>query len=179
MSLTRAKKTVLSLLLGVGAMALAGSAVADVRFYAYDASDRTTQALTRGITLEVQRGLMGATSLKGLFSTTSRGSARFNSGGPSQVRSVLPDGATANQIYSLASEGDGRALGRALCPGANETWLVGSRLKSGHPTTLHAVGLWADGQYRHCVALNYRYRGEWAQPPGPSIANPDGLIQPR
>ena len=179
MSVTRAHKTVLIMLMGAGAMALATSASADVRFYAYDASDRTTQSMTRGITLEVQRGLMGATSLKGLFSTTSRGSARFNAGGPSQVRSVLPDGATANQIYSLAAEGDGRALGRALCPGANETWIVGSRLRSGHPTTLHAVGLWSDGQYRHCVALNYRYRGEWAQPPGPSVANPDGLIQPR
>ena len=179
MSLTSAHKSVLALLMGAGAMALAGPASADVRFYAYDASDRTTQSLTRGITLEVRRGLMGATTLRGLFSTTSRGSARFISGGPSQARSVLPDGSTANQIYSIAAEGDGRALGRALCPGANDTWLIASRLKSGHPTTLHAVGLWSDGQYRHCVALNYNYRGEWAQPPGPTVANPDGLIQPR
>jgi len=179
MTLTYQCKTGLAVLSGVAVLAVAGAASADVRFYAYDASDRPTQALTRGITLEVQRGLFGATSLRGLFSTSSRGAARFTSGGPSAVRSVLPDGATATQIYGIEAEGDGRALGRALCPGADETWLVASRLKSGHPTTLYAAGRWADGQYRHCVTLNYRYRGEWAQPPGPTIANPDGLIQPR
>jgi len=158
---------------------VATNALADVRFYAFDAADRTTQSLTRGITLEVQRGLFGATRLNGLFSTTSRGSARFVSGGPSEVLSVLPQGAGENQIYSMAPEGDGPALGRALCPGSDKAWIVGGRIRSGHSTNLQAVGLWPDGKYRLCASLSYRYRGEWAQPPEPSVANPDGLIQPR
>lgn len=151
---------------GLLAIAFALPAAADVRFYSYDAADRLTQSLTRGITLEVDRGLFGATALRGLFSTTARGSARFVRGGPSQVLGQLPEGSTANQIYSLGPQGDGPALGRALCPGADQTWIIASRLRTGTPTTLHAVGLWADGKYRHCAALSYRYRGEWAQPPG-------------
>lgn len=169
--------------LGAAAAALmlgtASTANADVRFYAFDAGDRTTQSLTRGITLEVERGLFGATRLKALYSTTSRGSARFVSGGPSEVLQVLPQGARENQIYGFETEGDGPALGRALCPGASQTWLVGGRIRSGQGTALQTVGVWPDGKYRLCASLSYRYRGEWAQPPGPSVVNPDGLIQPR
>lgn len=146
-------------------MAVAGSAAADVRFFAYDASDRTTQSLTRGITLEVERGLFGATRVRGLFSTSNRGSAQFRPASPSGVQDVVPAEGRGGSIYSIVQEGDGRALGRALCPGSDEAWLVVGRVRSGHPLTIHAVGHWPDGVKRHCVALTYRYRGEWARLP--------------
>ena len=177
MSILNVKPVLVTVVMSTALMS--SVAYADVRFYAFDAADRMTQSLTRGITLEVQRGLFGATRLNGLFSTTSRGSARFVGGGPSQVLSVLPQGANETQIYSMSAEGDGPALGRALCPGATQTWLVGGRIRSGHGTNLQAVGIWHDGKYRLCASLSYRYRGEWAQPTEPSVANPEGLIQPR
>jgi hypothetical protein len=74
----------------LAASATAGSAAADTRFLAFDARDRTTQALTRGVTLEVERGLFGAVAVRNLFSSTSRGSASFRSGGPDAVRRALP-----------------------------------------------------------------------------------------
>ncbi len=145
----------------------AGSAQArSTRFIAYDARDRTTQALTRGVTLEVERGLFGAVAVRNLYSTTSRGSARFKRGGPQAVRSVLPDGARESGIYQIVMEQDGRGLTRALCPGAEAAWVVAGRVRMARPLTLHAVGLWPDGKYRHCVQLNYDYRGEWALPAG-------------
>lgn len=148
----------------------AGPAAASTRFLAFDARDRTTQALTRGVTLEVERGLFGATAVRNLFSSTSRGSASFTPGGPDAVRRTLPAGASESGVYAIVQEGDGRGLARALCPGADETWVVVGRVRAGRPMTMHAVGRWSDGQFRHCVQLNYHYRGEWATQAGSSPA---------
>lgn len=145
----------------------AGAAEArSTRYIAYDARDRTTQALTRGVTLEVERGLFGAIAVRNLYSTTSRGSARFERGGPQDVRSALPQGARESAVYQIVMEQDGRGLAQALCPGSEMAWVVAGRVRVARPLTLHAVGLWPDGRYRHCVQLNYDYRGEWALPAG-------------
>ena len=53
----------------------AAPAQADTRFLAYNASDRITQALTKGVTLEVRRGLFGAVQVERLYSTSARGTA--------------------------------------------------------------------------------------------------------
>lgn len=143
----------------------AAPATADVRLYAYDASDRITQTLTRGITLEVERGLFGAISVRSLISTTQRGTAHVTPGGPDAVRTVLPEGAAETAIYAIVTEGESAGLIRALCPGAEAAWLVVGRVRVVRPLTMQAVGRWADGRYRHCVTLSYSYRGEWAAPP--------------
>lgn len=159
----------------------AGEAEAQsIRYLAFDAKDRTTQSLTRGVTLEVERGLFGAVAVRNLFSTSSRGSASFKPGGPNEVRSALPDGARETRLYEIVQEGDGRGLARALCPGSNQAWLVVGRVRVARPLTLQAVGLWPDGQYRHCVKLNYDYRGEWALPPeGRGLSDGELPVGPR
>lgn len=151
--------------------AVAGPAAAEIRYLAYDASDRVTQALTRGVTLEANRGLFGAISVRRIISTSNRGSADIRRGGPDDVRRALPDGARETAVYTISPEGDGRGLSRALCPGADQTWLVLGRVRLARPLTLHAVGRWTDGTYRHCVALSYSWRGEWAVPPAAGVAD--------
>lgn len=145
--------------------AVAGPAAAETRYLAYDASDRVTQALTRGITLEAERGLFGAISVRRIISTSNRGSADIRRGGPDAVRRALPAGSTETSVYTVTPEGGGRALGRALCPGSEDAWMVLGRVRLARPLTVHAVGRWADGTYRHCVQLSYDWRGEWAKPP--------------
>lgn len=135
------------------------------RYLAYDASDRVTRALTRGVTLEVERGLFGAVSVRRIISTSARGSAEIERGGPDQARRVLPEGSGETTLYTIPTTGDGRPLGRALCPGADQTFLVLGSVRAVRPLVMHAVGRWSDGQYRHCVQLSYTYRGEWALPP--------------
>jgi|TARA_R110002124_G_scaffold185660_1_gene353145 hypothetical protein len=148
-------------------------AAGETRYLAYDAADRVTQALTRGVTLEVERSLFGAIGVRRLISTTQRGSAEIRRGGPDRVRQVLPTGVTAPNIYSIAPEGDGRGLSRALCPGADETWLAIGRVRLARPLEIHAVGRWPDGTLRHCVRLSYNWRGEWSVPPaGPDLIDP-------
>lgn len=151
-------------------LAVATPARADVRLWAFDPADRVTRALTRGLTFQVQRGLFGAVRVEKLYATTSRGSAEVRRGGPDGTIRVLPQGARERAVYEVVSEGEGRALGRALCPSADAVWLVMGRVRQGRPLTMHAVGRWSDGTFRHCVALSYLYRGEWAA--GPESAGP-------
>ena len=154
-------------------VSIAAPARAETRFLAYDAADRVTQALTRGVTLEIRRGLLGGVSVRRIISTTARGAARIDYGGPDEVRRVLPEGSSEATVYTIPSEGDGRGLSRALCPGSDQAFLVLGRVRAGRPLTAHAVGRWADGALRHCVTLQYNYRGEWALPPPPSSEAPD------
>jgi len=154
--------------------AVAGPAAAETRYLAYNASDRVTQALTRGITLEADRGLFGAISVRRIISTSSRGSAHIRRGGPDAVRRALPAGARETAVYAITPEGGGRALGRALCPGSDDAWMVLGRVRLARPLTVHAVGRWADGTYRHCVRLSYDWRGEWAAPPASGPADDPG-----
>jgi hypothetical protein len=144
--------------------AVAAPASAETRYLAYDASDRITQAMTRGITLEAERGLFGAISVRRIISTSNRGSADIRYGGPDAVRRALPVGSRETSVYTINPEGGGRGLSRALCPGAEEAWMVIGRVRLGRPMTAHAVGRWSDGGYRHCVRLSYNWRGEWALP---------------
>jgi hypothetical protein len=151
----------------------AGPAAAETRYLAYDAADRVTQALTRGVTLEVERSLLGSISVRRLFSTSQRGSAGLRRGGPDGARAVRAADAAAATVYGLAPGVDGRGLGRALCPGADETWLVIQRVRMARPLTVDAVGRWSDGTLRPCVRLSYLWRGEWAAPPaGPVLDDP-------
>jgi hypothetical protein len=136
-----------------------------VRFYAYDPDDALTQGLTRGITLQVEPRFLGGLRVQRLFSTTSRGSAGLEGGGPSELMAVLPAGSTETNIYRVLPEGDGRALANALCPGSTDAWIVTGRVRLVRPLVVHAVGRWADGRYRHCARLSYQFRGEWAAPP--------------
>ncbi len=145
-------------------LALAGPAFADTRFLAFDPSDRVTRALTRGVTLEVERGLFGSIRVNRIVSTSARGAADILRGGPEAARRALPEGAAEATVSTVPPEGDGRGLARALCPGADETFLVLGRVRAGYPMTMHGVGRWSDGAYRHCVTLSYLYRGEWSAP---------------
>lgn len=142
-------------------------AAADTRYLSYDAADTLTRALTRGVTLEVERGLFGRVSARRLFSTSARGSAGLDKKASAAARGVLPAGDRQTETYRIDPEGDGRALGRALCPGSDETWLVMDRPRAARPLVMNAVGRWSDGGWRHCARLVYDYRGEWAQPPRP------------
>ena len=159
------RRFIASALALVAVASAAAPAQADTRFLSYNASDRITQALTKGVTLEVRRGLFGAVQVERLYSTSARGTAGFTRGGPDAARRALPPGAEENDIYSVDQDGDGRGLARALCPGSDEVWLIMSRVRAPRPLTMQAVGRWSDGAYRHCVTLTYEWRGEWATAP--------------
>lgn len=161
------------LLLFAAAVALATPAAAETRYYSFDPADRLTRSLTNGLTFQVDRGLFGGIRVQRLYSTTAQGSAELRPGGPDGVRRALPAGSTETSVYAITPEGDGRGLTRALCPGSDEAWLVFGRLRPARPLSARAVGRWTDGTFRHCAALSYNFRGEWALPAGATVGGGD------
>ena len=161
------------LLASLPLIALAGPAQAEDRFFAYDPANDAARLMTRGITLEGDRGLFGAITVRRIISTSNRGSADIRIGGPDGARRALPRGSTENILYTVSPDGDGRGLSRALCPGSDQAFLILGRVRLGYPLTAQAIGRWADGTIRHCVSLSYNWRGEWAVPPasGPDDSN--------
>ncbi len=146
------------------AFTLATPAAADVRYIAFDPASSLTRSLTQGITLEVDSGLFGRFDVPRLFSTGAGGSADLEKASNGEARAVLPAGSSETHTFRITPAGEGRALAGALCPTAEETWLVMGRPRLARPLTMHAVGRWSDGRWRHCARLSYDYRGEWAQP---------------
>ena len=162
--------TVAATVLATGApLAFAAPAAAETLFYSYQASDRLTRGLTSDITFELDRGLFGGISLRRIYSNAGRAEVVLTSGGPGQVLRALPEDAEAGSVYGISTDqGQGMPMVRALCPGADAAWLVAGRVRAARPLTMHAVGRWADGTFRHCVTLSYAWRGEWATAPAPS-----------
>lgn len=165
--------------LALAACAVAGPALADEHFYAFDPASSSARLMTRGVTLQVERGWFGATRVERLYSTAGEGSAALDRGGlsDSELRSALPAGATETNVYRIEPEGAGAALGRVLCPGAQEVFLVFGRVRPLRDLTMHAIGRGAAGTALHCATLQYTYRGEWTQP-DPRDVRGDGPLPP-
>ena len=152
-------------LIALSMASLAAPARADERYYAYDPANDAARLMTRGITLQAERGLFGATRVERLFSTVGQGSAGLERDSvPGDLGGVLPAGATESNAYLVEPEGNGAALARVLCPNAAEVWLVMGRVRPVRDLTVHAVGRTLAGQLVLCRTLEYRYRGEWARP---------------
>ena len=144
---------------------LAVPARADERYYAYDPANDAARLMTRGITLQAERGLFGGTRVERLFATAGQGSAGLDRDSvPGDLRAVLPADADESNAYRLEQDGQGAALARVLCPNAAEVWLVMGRVRPVRDLTIHAVGQTLSGQLVLCRTMEYRYRGEWARP---------------
>lgn len=167
--------------LAAAASALAGPALAEEHFYAYDPAGNSARLLTRGITLQVERGWFGATRVERLYSTAGEGSAALDRGGltDGELRAALPAGASESNVYRIETDGTGAALGRVLCPGAQEVFLVFGRVRPLRDITMHAVGRGASGAPLLCTTLEYRYRGEWTQPDPRDVSGEGPLPPPR
>lgn len=167
-------------------LALAAAApaqAAEPRFYSYDPASEATRVLTGGVTLQVRPGLFGGGRLERLFSTRGRGSARLDGGerGPlsdGRLRDLLPEGAGERGVYAVVNEGDGAALTRVLCPGAQQAWFVSHRAKPLKDLRIHVVGQTPDGALRLCASLDYAFRGEWAQPPARALRSDEPSAAP-
>lgn len=167
-------------LIALSIASLAAPARAEERYYAYDPANDSARLMTRGITLQAERGLFGGTRVERLFSTVGAGSAGLERDDiPGDWRAVLPAGADETNAYRIDQEGNGRALARVLCPNADAVWLVMGRVRPVRDLTVQVVGQTLSGQLVLCRTLEYRYRGEWARPGDMDAALPGAPPSPR
>lgn len=158
----------------------AAPARAEERYFAYDPANDAARLMTRGITLQAERGLFGGTRVERLFSTAGQGSAGLDRDEvPGGLSAVLPAGAEESNAYRIEPDGQGGALARVLCPNAPEVWLVMGRVRPVRDLTIHVVGRTLGGQMVLCRTMEYRYRGEWARPTNQETGQPGIPVAPR
>lgn len=157
--------------LGLVALGLAGPAAAGRVIYSYDSTTPITQTMTEsGITLIIDKGLMHARVLS-LAETMNVGNADLKPAsegdlGKGGLNALIGRDAQERTLYEISPKGDGKALIRALCPGANKGWLAFGVVKVAEDLKIRAIGRdQATGQTRLCLTLDYAFHGQWELPP--------------
>jgi hypothetical protein len=160
------------------ALALAAPAAAAKRIYSYDSANPVTEQMTEaGLTFVFDHSLM-STRVREIIETNDVGRAELQPAAPSVLGSgglavLIGLGARERDLYEILPGGDGKALIKALCPGADRAWLAFGPLRVDTPLRIHALGRdAATGRSRKCITLDYTYHGQWALAP-PELPQPD------
>jgi len=145
--------------------------------YSYDSATPITERMTEnGLTFVFEKHIMSTRVLK-LVETQDVGEADVKPAsdhdlGASPSKLIGADAAGARDLYEIDQKGDGKALVRALCPGAVRGFLAIGPLKADRDLKIFAFGRDAAGGARLCVTLDYNFHGAWGLPP-PELPQPD------
>src|SRR5579863_1473532 len=175
---TISRRASAALLACLAALALARPAAAVKRIYSYDSANPLTEQMTEaGLTFVFDRSLM-STRVREIIETNDVGHAEVrpvaqSDLGPGGLSALIGPGAHERDLYEIVPAGDGLALIKALCPGADRAWLAFGPLRVDQPLRIHALGRdAASGRSRKCITLDYTYHGQWALAP-PDLPQPD------
>ena len=151
-------------------LALSASAPARadaVQMYSYDPANTVTRRAAGALTFEFRRRLITTEVLRvdastGQASAALREAADRDLGAP--IEALIGPTARERDLYEIRPEGEGAAMVRAFCPGADRAWLAFGRLRANLPLRVHVLGA-ATGSPAHlCATLNFEFRGEWRGP---------------
>jgi hypothetical protein len=159
-------------------LALAGPAAAAKRIYSYDSANPLTEQMTEaGLTFVFDKSFISTRVLK-ILETHDIGQADLKPASEGELgrrglTALIGPNAHERALYEIEPKGDGRALSRALCPGADRVFLAFGPLTAEQPLRIHALGHDAKtGESRLCITLDYSFHGEWAIGP-PDLPQPD------
>ncbi len=160
------------------ALVLAGPAMAAKRIYSYDSANPLTEQMTEaGLTFVFDHTFMSTKVLQ-ILETHDVGSADVKPASEGELgrpglSALIGADARERSLYEIEPQRDGRALSRALCPGADRVFLAFGPLNAAQPLRIHALGHDPKtGQSRLCITLDYAFHGEWAIGP-PDLPQPD------
>jgi hypothetical protein len=166
-----------AIIVALAVVAVAGPAWAAKRIYSYDSANKETEAMTdQGLTFVFEKTLL-STRVERVLETVNMGEAEVR---PASQSALGPGGLGAligasrsRDLYEIEAKGDGVALIKALCPGADRAWLALGALRTDAPLRVHALGHdAATGRTRLCITLDYSFHGQWAVAP-PDLPQPD------
>jgi hypothetical protein len=162
----------------LAAIGCASAAQASKKVYSYDSADPTTEAMTEaGLTFVFDKSLMGERVLS-IMETHDIGQADVRPASEGELGPGGLDGAVGHrsherELYEILPAGQGKALVKALCPGASRAWLAFSPLRPDELLHIDAIARDpATGRSHLCIALEYQFHGEWT-PPVPELPQPD------
>jgi hypothetical protein len=166
-----------AMIAGLAGLMLAGPAVAAKRIYSYDSANPLTEQMTEsGLTFIFDRTFM-STRVERILETHDVGAADVKPAsegelGPGGLTALIGD-APERSLYEIVPKGDGRALIRTLCPGADRAFLAFGPITAEQPLRIRALGHDAEtGRSRLCITLDYAFHGQWSVGP-PDLPQPD------
>ena len=133
-----------AMIAGLAGLMLAGPAVAAKRIYSYDSANPLTEQMTEsGLTFIFDRTFM-STRVERILETHDVGAADVKPAsegelGPGGLTALIGD-APERSLYEIVPKGDGRALIRALCPGADRVFLAFGPITAEQPLRIRALG---------------------------------------
>ena len=166
-----------AMIAGLAGMVLVGPAAAAKHIYSYDSANPLTEQMTEtGLTFIFERTFM-STRVERIVETHDVGAADVK---PASEGELGPGGLTAlignapeRALYEIVPKGDGRALIRDLCPGADRVFLAFGPISAEQPLRIRALGRDAStGASRLCITLDYSFHGQWSVGP-PDLPQPD------
>jgi hypothetical protein len=162
----------LALLVGLVA-SLGGAAVADsMRYYSFDAESPSARWRTGDVTLAIRKGLLSR-RVDVLFRRKGSDLPLLESDAPFDVAALAPflDGRSPDDVrlYSVEPRAGAKFMPIACQGLATKAWVAISTPKPYQRLVIWVVR-WDEQAHAPalCVAMDYRFRGEWKMPPTPN-----------
>ena len=169
--MSRARVRLAAAFAGLAAGLAPAAALADVQIYSYEPASPATRALAAsGLSFEFERHPFGGLTIHRIIQTGDRGSADLLGGSESALGAGGLEGALggarrAGRLYRIGPERDGAAFVNAVCPGAEQAWLVIGELKRFKDLKVQAVGRDPGAPAsRLCATLELSFHNAWVLP---------------
>ncbi len=144
---------------------------ADLYIYTYDPASPAARTLTdTGLSFQFARGLLGGERVLRIIQTGEIGSADLKPAseaalGPGGLRAALGDERAAGPLYEILPKDEGKSFVHAVCPGAQQAWLVIGRLDRFKDLRLQSVGRGAKDAGAHvCASMIFSFRSDLRLP---------------
>lgn len=165
----RALRLILSILLLAGAAA--GSAAADsMRYLSFDAASESARWRTGDVTLAIRKGILSSRRIDVLFRRKGADLPLLPSDAPFTETTIAPliggHDASRVRLYAVEPKAGAKFMPIA-CEGlAEKAWVAISEPRPYQPLAIWVFRWDARTQAPVlCVAMDYRFRGEWKLPP--------------
>lgn len=165
----RALRLTLSILLLAGTAA--GSAAADsMRYLSFDAASESARWRTGDVTLAIRKGLLFSRRIDVLFRRKGSDLPLLPSDAPFTEAAIAPligdHDASAVKLYSVDPVAGAKFMPIACEGVAQKAWVAISEPRPYKPLAIW-VFRWDETARAPvlCVAMDYRFRGEWKMPP--------------
>lgn len=164
------------------AVASATPALADTRYYAYEASGPVSRHRTGDVTLEVRTPMLIFGSIRVRSLWRRRGSDLPLRGPadvfPREAVAALIGGSADGVLVYPVEEETGRGFSQGACDGAARSWIAAGEPRAYQPLRLWVLRQGEGGRPELCETLDYTWRAEWVvpadgtRPENPGAPNP-------
>ncbi len=149
----------------------AAAGAAERHIFTYDPASPAARKLTdTGLSFQFEKGLLGSVRVERIIQTGDIGAADLKPAseaalGPGGLRGALGEQRPAGALYEIRPSDEGKSFVHAVCPGADQAWLLIGRLDRFQNLELQAVGRGAADPHAHvCSSMDFSFRSDLRLP---------------